>query len=196
MMFRTVQILFFLFVFLLFASCRRELDKNEDFRYNEPALVLGDNSFLFSKIFRFTDGDALLWFDIRNEIANFSHPFLSLRYNENGLDYNRRIDLRGYLYEYDDEAKELNVLNYPLYFSFSDSISARLLFSFARKQENGCEAIPDPDKRNQCERTFKLTLKSIEIPDLDLTIPVETKINTGRDTLYLSGLSQEVYLIN
>ncbi len=190
------SLLYTLLATLSVISCQREFNHNEDFTADNPVEVYGDNTLLYSKIFRLSNGSSYLWFDIRNEIANFSSPFLGLSYNENDIDRYSRIDLRGRLYRYDRQPDELTILAYPLNIAGGQEIPVDLVFSFKRKQEEGCELIADPAQRDQCERTFMLSLKSILFPDPDVTLHVGTAAEYNGRTLLLYELTQEVYLTN
>ncbi len=194
---KTVYLLIFtLLVSLSGISCQREFNNNEDFTADNPVEVFGDNTLLYSKIFRFSSSGAYLWFDIRNEIASFSSPFLGIPFNENGIERNRRVDLRGRLYRYNRESDELTILAYPLDIAGKEGISVDIVFTFKRKQEEGCELIADPAQRNECERTFVLSLKSLLFKDPDLTLDVGVQAEYNGRSLLLSGLSQEIYLTN
>ncbi|MEA4917390.1 hypothetical protein [Proteiniphilum sp.] len=194
---KTVYILIFtLLVSLSGISCQREFNNNEDFTADNPVEVFGDNTLLYSKIFRFLSSGAYLWFDIRNEIASFSSPFLGIPFNENGIERNRRVDLRGRLYRYNRESDELTILAYPLDIAGKEGIPVDIVFTFKRKQEEGCELIADPAQRNECERTFVLSLKSLLFKDPDLTLDVGVQAEYNGRSLLLSGLSQEIYLTN
>lgn len=194
---KTVYILIFtLLVSLSGISCQREFNNNEDFTADNPVEVFGDNTLLYSKIFRFSSSGAYLWFDIRNEIASFSSPFLGIPFNENGIERNRRVDLRGRLYRYNRESDELTILAYPLDIAGKEGIPVDIVFTFKRKQEEGCELIADPAQRNECERTFVLSLKSLLFKDPDLTLDVGVQAEYNGRSLLLSSLSQEIYLTN
>lgn len=181
---------------LLLSSCERELDENNDFTTNVPVEVFGDNELLFSKIFRFQDTGNYLWFDIRNEIANFSNPYFGIDYKKDGVDRFRRIDFRGRLYEYQSKNETLTVLDYPLNILTGEDESTNLVFDFSRREKDGCDNIIDTEIRNQCERTFVLTLKQMVFNDLDLVVPVETTVSYEDTTLSFSNVSQEIYLTN
>ncbi len=177
-------------------SCKREFDSNADFTNDAQVVVSGDNALLFSRIFRFPEGNAYLWFDIRNEIANFSSPFLGLEFEHNGIARYKRIDLRGRLYTYDREAGQLTILNYPLDIAPNQDFQADLVFYFGRKQPEGCELIADPAKRNECERTFTLSLKEVVFTsNKQVAAPGQT-IDYNGTALKFTKLNQELYLTN
>lgn len=190
------SLLYTLLATLSVISCQREFNHNEDFTADNPIEVYGDNTLLYSKIFRLSNGSSYLWFDIRNEIANFSSPFLGIPFNESGIERNRRVDLRGRLYRYDRESDELTILAYPLDIAGKEGIPVDIVFTFKRKQEEGCELIADPAQRDQCERTFVLSLKSLLFKDPELTLSVGVQAEYNGRSLLLSGLVQEIYLTN
>ncbi|MGC4233541.1 MAG: hypothetical protein QM594_11230 [Niabella sp.] len=184
-----------LILLILLVSCKREFSSNEDFNTNVPVAVNEDNAQLFSKIFRFESNASYLWFDIRNEIANFSKPSIGLGYIRNDIARYKQIDLRGRLYSYNSETKELTILGYPLDVATGAESPANLVFGFARKQPD-CEVISDPAQRNTCERTFTLSLKNVEFTELNLNLTVGVQANYNGATLKLEELSQELYLTN
>jgi len=156
---------------LAFASCKREFDGNPDFTEDSPMEVFADNRLLFSKIFRLSASDAYLWFDLRNEVASFSKPAIGIDYLWNGIARYKRLDLRGRLYRYAADAEELTILDYPLEREATGAdIVANLVFGFARKQKEGCEAIADAGERSKCERTFVLKIKRIVFKDRILVL--------------------------
>jgi hypothetical protein len=181
---------------VLFSSCKREFDGNADYNYNDPIPVFGDNTLLYTKIFQFSGSGSYLWFDIRNEIANFSSPYLGHSFNDNGVDRYKRIDLRGRLYEYNSEAEELKVLDYPLDIVTGQDLPADIVYSFGRKQRDGCDLIADANQRRLCERTFVLSLKRIVFKDINFTLEVNIPGTYNSKTLTMYGMSQELYLTN
>ncbi|MBX2922554.1 MAG: hypothetical protein KF746_10215 [Chitinophagaceae bacterium] len=181
---------------MLTTSCEREFDHDADFTLNEPAKVFGDNTLLFTKIFQFENGGAYLWFDIRNEIANFSSPFLGHTFQLNGVDRYKRIDLRGRLYEYNENKGELTILNYPLDIATGEDLPADIVYSFGRKQKEGCELIADAGQRGRCERAFTLQLERVVFKDIGLTLEVNTESNYNGRTLTMYTMSEDLLLKN
>lgn len=184
-------------------ACKREFAGNNDFNTNTPVDVYGDNALLFSKIFRYVDAGTYLWFDIRNEIANFSRPKLSVNvvYNPNDgsgsqVTVVKAIDLRGRIYQYDNSLKELTVINYPLNVVKDKDSVANITFSFLRKQTDGCELITDATQRLQCERTYLLSLKKVNYPSLNLTLPVDSIVTYQGQAIKIARVSQDLYLTN
>ncbi|MBX3255422.1 MAG: hypothetical protein KF862_14870 [Chitinophagaceae bacterium] len=183
-------------ILMLTSSCKREFDHDADFQLNEPAKVFGDNTRLFTKIFQFDNGEAYLWFDIRNEIANFSKPFLGQPFNENGIERYKRIDLRGRLYEYNESKEELTILGYPLDIATGQDMPADIVYGFGRKQKEGCELIADPAQRSRCERTFSLRLKRMLFKDIGFTLQVNEEGNYNGKVLKMYDMNQDIILVN
>lgn len=181
---------------MLFTSCKREFDHDPVFKSNDPVEVLGDNTLLFSKMFQIESNSAYLWFDIRNEIANYSSPFLGQGFVENGIERYKRIDLRGRIYEYKDDVKELTILDYPFDMVTGSDLPANIVYSFDRKQKSGCELISDEAQRRRCETTFTLQLKKIEFKEIGLVLEVDIESNYNGKTLKISEMKQDVMLIN
>lgn len=182
---------------LLFLSCKREFEDNSDFNNNEIPEVFGDNTLLFNKIFQFSGSSgAYLWFDIRNEIANFSSPFLGHPYKIDEVDRYKRVDYRGRLYSYNAADQELTIRDYPLDIATGEDLPADIVYSFARKQKEGCALIQDATQRNTCERTFVLRLKRLFFKTIDLTLTADQKANYGNRTIEIEGISQELILTN
>jgi len=187
---------FALFVMMLTSACKREFGHDADFRLNEPAEIFGNNTLLFTKIFRFESNGAYLWFDIRNEIANFSSPFLGHSFNDNGIERYRRIDLRGRLYEYNESEEELIILGYPLDIVTGQDLPTDIVYSFGRKQKEGCDLIADPAQRSRCERTFSLRLKRMVFKDIGVALEVNEEKNYNGRVLKMYDMSQDIILMN
>ena len=92
--------LFFCMLIALCSCINREFDSNEEYTKSESIPLVGDNDRLLSRIFIINSNHSYLWFDINNEVANFSKPELTLPMNEGSVASFRRIPLRGLLYEY------------------------------------------------------------------------------------------------
>jgi hypothetical protein len=177
-------------------SCERDFDNNANFNNTDQVEIFGNNDLLFNKIFQFTSNGTYLWFDIRNEIANFSAPTVGLNYLQNDIEYYKIIDLRGRLYRYDQESNELTVLSYPLNLASSTDLPSDIVFGFKRKQSEGCDAVNDPSQHQQCERTFVLTLKRVEIKDIHLTITTDEPTSYDSRTVQLQDYSADIFLTN
>lgn len=181
---------------MFITSCEREFDSDADFTLNAPVEVFGDNALLFTKIFQYDNGSAYLWFDIRNEIANFSKPFLGLGFMLDSLERYRRIDLRGMLYEYNENNGELAILRYPLDIVTGGDLPADIVYGFGRKQKEGCELIADAAQRSRCERTFTLTLKRIVFKDIGLTLEADVPAKYQGREIIIHTMQQGMLLAN
>lgn len=188
----------FIVVFVVFCSisCSRVFDDDEDYSYNDSTEVFEDNALLYTKIFQFNKGNSFLWFDIRNEIANFSSPFFDHSFRDNIVNRYLRIDLRGRLYEYNSKKRELKILNYPLNIGVGKDVKADIVYSFEKKSPNICDAIPDKSKKRICERTYILSFKQIVFKDINFTLDVNIPNTYKGVTLTMYSMSQELYLIN
>ena len=87
-------------LFSLSGCIGRELDDNDTFQQAQPSEMDADNALLLSKIFVIDESNTYLWFDLHNEVANFSQPELLLPTDNGGTEGTLRIPLRGLLYEY------------------------------------------------------------------------------------------------
>lgn len=191
-----ISLTLLILIALLFSSCEREFDNNPDFTQDSKTEVFGDNQLLFTKIFQLSGSNAYLWFDIRNEIANFSKPTIGLNYTQDEIARYKQIDLRGRLYSYDGTSEELTVMDYPLDMATGTDIPADLVFGFSRKQKEGCEAISDPGQRRQCERTFVLKIKRIAFKTIDFTLEKGVKGTYNNRSLVIESGDQEALLTN
>lgn len=184
-------------VALLFGACSREFDDNEDYQYDRVEPVLGDNTLLYSKIFRNKSSGIYLWFDLRNEIANFSKPTVSLSFLQNSIDRYTQIDLRGRIYEYNKETEEVTFLNMPLNLFGKGEQSADLICTLARKQKDGCDDLTDEAKKEECKRTYILVIKRIEINEIDAILTLGVPYTYQGSTVVLTTQTeQELYLTN
>ena len=102
---------------LSLAACMdREFDQNDEYTNSQSIPLVADNKLLLSRIYIINESKSYLWFDLNNEVANFSKPELTLPLKEGNRDSYRRIPLRGLLYEYHDTEKELTFKNIPSQF--------------------------------------------------------------------------------
>lgn len=180
---------------LLLSCSKREFDKDADFTNGSTDAVWADNALLFTKIFRMNTAGDLLWFDIRNEIASFSKPSISLTFSDNGVGRFKKIDLRGRLYRYEQGTEELRFVNIPLDV-FGTELNADLVFTFRRKQKEGCELITDVNSQQECERTYVLVLKGLDFTEPDLFVTPDNIAQYNGRTLLLSALSGELSGMN
>ena len=184
-------------VALLFGACSREFDDNDDYQYNQIEPVLGDNVMLYSKIFRNKSTGTYLWFDLRNEIANFSKPIVSVSFLQNSIDRYTLTDLRGRIYEYNKDVEEVTFLNIPLNLFGKGEQSADLICTLARKQKDSCDDLTDESKKEECKRTYGLALKRIEISEIDATLTIGEPYTYQNSTVILTAQTeQELYLTN
>ena len=89
------------FMLTVFASCiNREFDSNDEFKHSKSIALNADNDRLLSRIFIINENKSYLWFDLNNEVANFSKPQFTLPIIEGGKNSFRNFPLRGLIYEY------------------------------------------------------------------------------------------------
>lgn len=73
------------FMLTVFASCiNREFDSNDEFKHSKSIALNADNDRLLSRIFIINENKSYLWFDLNNEVANFSKPQFTLPIIEGG----------------------------------------------------------------------------------------------------------------
>lgn len=188
---------FILLISLLFVSCAREFDDDADYQNNQVDSILGDNSLLYSKIFRNQSTGTFLWFGLRNEISNFTKPILSVSAKRNDVNQSITIDLRGRLYQYNKEAEEITFLNVPLNLLGQGDMFSDIVCSLARKQKDGCNDLIDEAMREQCQRTYLLVLKYIDVKDINAVVRVGESYTYQTSTVTLPlQTGQELYLTN
>lgn len=182
---------------LLSVACTREFDDNSDYKNNEIEPVLGDNSLLYSKIFRNQSTGTFLWFGLRNEVSNFTKPILSISSKRNDVNQSITIDLRGRLYQYNKESEEITFLNIPLNLFGQGDLISNVVCSLEKKQKDGCNDLTDAAMREQCQRTYLLVLKHIYIKDIDAMVRVGESYTYQTSTVVLPlQAGQELYLTN
>lgn len=182
---------------LLCISCGREFNDNPDYEYNQVDSVFGDNSLLYSKVFRNQTAGTYLWFGLRNEIANFTKPKLSVSLKIDGTDNSYQIDLRGRLYEYNSNAEEITFRDITLGLFNSEEQKADLVCSLAKRQIDGCDDLQDETLREQCKRTYILKLKRIVVKDIGATLQIGEPYTYQNSTITLSvQVGQDLYLTN
>lgn len=169
----------------LFLSCDREFNDNEDYQYNRTEPVLGDNSLLYAKVFRNQSNGTYLWFDLRNEVANFSKPSITISFLRDDNDHYVSIDLRGRIYEYDKEAQVVKFLQIPLDLFGNGAVPVDLLCTLARKDEEADI------------RSYILVLKQIEVKEINATLSIGEPYTHQNSTVVLTAQSeQQLYLTN
>lgn len=182
---------------LLCISCGREFNDNPDYEYNQLDSVFGDNSLLYSKVFKNQTAGTYLWFGLRNEIANFTKPKLSVSLKIDGTDNSYQIDLRGRLYEYNSNAEEITFRDIPLVLFNSEEQKADLVCSLTKRQIDGCDDLQDETLREQCKRTYILKLKRIVVKDISATLQIGEPYTYQNSTITLSvQVGQDLYLTN
>ena len=73
------------FMLTVFASCiNREFDSNDEFKHSKSIALNADNDRLLSRIFIINENKSYLWFDLNNDVANFSKPQFTLPIIEGG----------------------------------------------------------------------------------------------------------------
>lgn len=119
---------------LSLAACMdREFDQNDEYTNSQSIPLVADNKLLLSRIYIINESKSYLWFDLNNEVANFSKPELTLPLKEGNRDSYRRIPLRGLLYEYHDTEKELTFKNIPSQFIQIGDEQLSLIFKLSLK---------------------------------------------------------------
>ena len=82
------------FMLTVFASCiNREFDSNDEFKHSKSIALNADNDRLLSRIFIINENKSYLWFDLNNEVANFSKPQFTLPIIEGGKNSFRNFSL-------------------------------------------------------------------------------------------------------
>lgn len=183
-------------IFYSFLSCSRVFDDNEDYNYNNSIPVLGNNTLLYTKIFQLSESGSYIWFDIRNEIANFSRPYLNHHFNNNLANRYLKVDLRGRLYEYNSKEEELKILNYPLNIGLGKNMKADIVYGFKKKNIDDCNSIVDKNKKRICEYTYILSFKRIIFKDIDFILEANIPNTYKKTTLTMQNMSKELYLTN
>lgn len=192
----TINIVSMYIVIFCLLSCSRVFNDNEDYNYNDAVLVLGNNTLLYTKIFQFNERGSYLWFDIRNEIANFSSPYLNHRFNKDLSNHYLKVDLRGRLYEYNSKEEELKILNYPLDIGLGKDMEADIVYGFKKKSTADCDSIVDKNKKRICEYTYILSFKRIIFKDIDFILEANIPNTYNGVVLTMQNMSEELYLTN
>lgn len=182
---------------LLSVSCNREFNNDSDYQHEQVDPIFGDNAVLYSKIFRNQSAGTYLWFGLRNEISNFTKPILSISTKKNDVNQSLIIDLRGRLYQYNKEAEEVTFLNIPLNLFGLEEQTSDVVCSLVRKQKDGCNDLPNEAMREECQRSYLLTIKRIKINDIDINLSVgESYIYQNVTVALPAQTGQELYLTN
>ena len=174
-----------MFVALLLASCiGREFDDNDLYRHAQATEMAADNGRLLSKIFILDECKAYVWFDVYNDVANFSKPELVLPLEENSVRSTRRIPLRGLLYEYRAETGELTFKRIP----------AR--FVFLHQPEGTGALLPGGKTLPGTKKAFKLELKHAVIDGDGQALEIGRKVYRGGRSYKLLPFTAQLTLIN
>lgn len=182
-------------LFALSGCIGRELDDNEIFRQAQPTEMDADNALLLSKIFVIAESNTYLWFDLHNEVANFSRPELLLPIDNGGTDGFLRIPLRGLLYEYRAEAHTLTFKQVPSRFLNWGETTASFVFTLQQVEGNSV-LLPGGKTQKGSKAVFELTLKAIDLGDGNAPVEVEKPFNAGGITRTLKPYTKKLTLVN
>ena len=194
---------------MLIALCsciNREFDSNEEYTKSESIPLVGDNDRLLSRIFIINSNHSYLWFDINNEVANFSKPELTLPMNEGSVASFRRIPLRGLLYEYNASENEITFKNIPEQFVQINNERLSLTFKLT-PADNKETLLPNKStvitSKKQCffdvitsKKQCFLTLKRVLFDGDSNAFEIEEKIKRGGRTYEFLPFKAELTLIN
>lgn len=185
-----------MFVALLLASCiGREFDDNDLYRHAQATEMAADNGRLLSKIFILDESKAYVWFDVNNEVANFSKPELVLPLEENSVRSTRRIPLRGLLYEYRAETGELTFKRIPARFVQMGSETLSITF-FLHQTEGTGALLPGGKTLPGTKKAFKLELKHAVIDGDGQALEIGRKVYRGGRSYKLLPFTAQLTLIN
>ena len=184
-------------------SCiNREFDSNEEYTKSESIPLVGDNDRLLSRIFIINSNHSYLWFDINNEVANFSKPELTLPMNEGSVASFRRIPLRGLLYEYNASESEITFKNIPevvvnVRSGYVQINNERLSLTFKLTPADNKEILlPNKSTVITSKKQCFLTLKRVLFDGDSNAFEIEEKIKRGGRTYEFLPFKAELTLIN
>lgn len=183
---------------MLIALCsciNREFDSNEEYIKSESIPLVGDNDRLLSRIFIINSNHSYLWFDINNEVANFSKPELTLPMNEGSVASFRRIPLRGLLYEYNASENEITFKNVPEQFVQINNERLSLTFKLT-PADNKEILLPNKSTVITSKKQCFLTLKRVLFDGDSNAFEIEEKIKRGGRTYEFLPFKAELTLIN
>ena len=187
--------LFFCLLIALFSCINREFDSNEEYTKSESIPLVGDNDRLLSRIFIINSNHSYLWFDINNEVANFSKPELTLPMNEGSVASFRRIPLRGLLYEYNASESEITFKNIPEQFVQINNERLSLTFKLT-PADNKEILLPNKSTVITSKKQCFLTLKRVLFDGDSNAFEIEEKIKRGGRTYEFLPFKAELTLIN
>ena len=175
-------------LFSLSGCIGRELDDNDTFQQAQPSEMDADNALLLSKIFVIDESNTYLWFDLHNEVANFSQPELLLPTDNGGTEGTLRIPLRGLLYEYRANEHTLTFKRVPPRFLNWGETTVSFVFNLTQTDGGKTQKGSKP--------TFELALKSILIDGAQAPIAVGTPFNADGRTIKMKPYTKKLTLIN
>ncbi|MBF1426596.1 MAG: hypothetical protein HXN47_07715 [Prevotella nanceiensis] len=187
--------LFFCMLIALCSCINREFDSNEEYTKSESIPLVGDNDRLLSRIFIINSNHSYLWFDINNEVANFSKPELTLPMNEGSVASFRRIPLRGLLYEYNASENEITFKNIPEQFVQINNERLSLTFKLT-PADNKEILLPNKSTVITSKKQCFLTLKRVLFDGDSNAFEIEEKIKRGGRTYEFLPFKAELTLIN
>ena len=187
--------LFFCLLIALCSCINREFDSNEEYIKSESIPLVGDNDRLLSRIFIINSNHSYLWFDINNEVANFSKPELTLPMNEGSVASFRRIPLRGLLYEYNASESEITFKNIPEQFVQINNERLSLTFKLT-PADNKEILLPNKSTVITSKKQCFLTLKRVLFDGDSNAFEIEEKIKRGGRTYEFLPFKAELTLIN
>lgn len=184
------------FILTVFASCiNREFDSNDEFKHSKSIALNADNDRLLSRIFIINENKSYLWFDLNNEVANFSKPQFTLPIIEGGKNSFRNLPLRGLIYEYKASENELTFKNVPE--QFVQMGNDQLSLTFKLSMTDGKEVVlPNKKVVETSKKQYLLTLVRLQFASDNATFNVGEKIKRGGRTYEFLPFKTELTLIN
>ena len=181
---------------LVFCSCiNREFDSNEEYSKSSSIPLIADNDRLLSRIFIINESKSYLWFDINNEVANFSKPELRLPMMEGSQNSFRRIPLRGLLYEYNAAKGELTFRDIPEQFIQMNDERLSVTFKLTPADDKDV-LLPNNKGAHTLKKQWLLTLVRVQFPGDKEAFKTEEKIKRGGRTYEFLPFKAELTLIN
>lgn len=161
---------------LSLAACMdREFDQNDEYTNSQSIPLVADNKLLLSRIYIINESKSYLWFDLNNEVANFSKPELTLPLKEGNRDSYRRIPLRGLLYEYHDTEKELTFKNIPSQFIQIGDEQLSLIFKLSPLDDKEQVFLPNGQTAKIAKKRYMMTLIRLRFSSDSADIPIGSK---------------------
>lgn len=153
----------------------REFDQNDEYTNSQSIPLVADNKLLLSRIYIINESKSYLWFDLNNEVANFSKPELTLPLKEGNRDSYRRIPLRGLLYEYHDTEKELTFKNIPSQFIQIGDEQLSLIFKLSPLDDKEQVFLPNGQTAKIAKKRYMMTLIRLRFSSDNADIPIGSK---------------------